>query len=138
MITNIIITKTVLAMYHNILLAVDLSEYSEDVARKAWELATHFDAKLYMIYVKPTNSNEQQTNALLKTLADNHFIQEEHLFIASGNITTAIMEKQQALNIDAIVLGSRSIHDKSASEKGNAYDIIKSAPCDVVVVRYQD
>ena len=48
------------------------------------------------------------------------------------------MEKQQALNIDAIVLGSRSIHDKSASGKGNAYDIIKSAPCDVVVVRYQE
>lgn len=125
-------------MYQRILLAVDLSEYSEEVARKAWELANHFDAKLYMIYVKPASCNDEQVNALLKPLADSHFIQENCLFVASGEITAAIMEKQQALNADAIVLGSRSIHDKSTSSKGNAYDIIKSATCDVVVVRYPE
>lgn len=125
-------------MYQRILLAVDLTEYSDVVARKAWELASHFDATLYLLNVRSSEQGlvKEQARTLLQQLADTYFIVDEHLFLAEGPVADTIVTKARELNADAIVLGSRSLKSIGEHKKANAHEIIQKAEWDVVVVHY--
>lgn len=125
-------------MYQRILLAVDLTEYSDVVARKAWELASQFDATLYLLNVLQTEGLAKDRAAnLLQELADTYFIADEHQFLEEGLVADTIVAKAHELNVDAIVLGSRSLKSTGEHKKANAHDIIQKAEWDVVVVHYE-
>jgi len=123
-------------MYQRILLAVDLTEYSDVVARKAWELASQFDATLYLLNVLQEGLAKEKATELLQGLADTYFIPDEHQFLKEGPVADTIVSLAHELNVDAIVLGSRSLKSVGEHKKANAHEIIQKAEWDVVVVHY--
>lgn len=136
-------------MYKRILLGADLTAHCEGAMRKAWELANQFDGRLYIVHVvtplvcyqegslvEKNNPNINEAKKALYTLGDSHFVPHENIFVLEGRPTEVLLEKAKELKIDAIVVGSCSLHCRKGKSGSTATAILHAAECDVVVVRF--
>lgn len=136
-------------MYKRVLFGADLTAHCESAMRKAWELANQFDGRLYIVHVvapllcyqagslvEKDNPDINQAKKALYALADNHFIPHDNIFVLEGRPTAILLEKANELDIDAIVVGSCSLHCRKGESGSTATAILHGAPCDVVVVRF--
>lgn len=139
--------------YKHILIATDLSEFSQQAAIRAVKLAKDANAKLSMVHVMehspvafggefsiPIDPNIEQTleaaaRNLMSQLGKKLHIPEEHQYLEKGVVKTAVLELAKKLHVDLIVVGTHNHHgfDKLLGSRANA--ILHHATCDVLAVR---
>lgn len=142
--------------YRHILIAVDLSDYSEKVARRACKLAELAGARLSLLHVVeyipvdpageallPTPVNLEQelidsARQRLDALAAKLEIPQCQRYVEIGNIKTEILRVATEQEVDLIVLGSRERHGLAVLLGSTEKSVLTSAPCDVLAVRLHD
>lgn len=135
-------------MYQRILLATDLSEGCKSIAKKASELANHFDAKLYLVHViepipaygypgvtEIKSPYIDEAKKSLGQLGSDLLVPEENQIILVGPTKKEILKKAKELEIDLIVVGSHGRHGLAHLLGSTANAILHGAECDVVTVR---
>lgn len=139
--------------YRRILLALDLREQSELVARRAAELARATGATLTLLHVvefipvdpageallpPPVNLEEElvaSARQRLETLAGDTGITDAARRIEIGTIKHEILRVAQELDADLIMLGSYERHGLALLLGTTEKSVLNSAPCDVLAVR---
>ncbi len=137
-------------MYHRIVYAADLSKEGELAARKAWELANQFDARLFLVHViecvvtytddgavKIDNPDKDKAKLALERMGAEYGVAAADQILIVGDKKTEILQKAEELEADLIVFGSHSLHDKQAFSSSMANAILLGAKCDAVVVRFE-
>lgn len=139
--------------YRQILLALDLREQSENVGRRACDLARATGAKLTLMHVvefipvdpageallpPPVNLEEElvaSAEQRLETLASHLGITEAERRIAIGTIKSEICRVATEIGADLIVLGGYERHGLALLLGSTESSILNAAPCDVLAVR---
>ncbi|MGI9317983.1 MAG: universal stress protein [bacterium] len=150
--------------YKTIIVAIDNDETSEDVCRRAVDLATTCAAQLHLIHIveplppiaapgviggapfppTPTDEEHQQSiedanQQLSKLATELGEIVTGCEVIESANTRNAIHEAGEAINAELIIAGSHGRHGLSLFFSGStANELLKDAPCDVLAVRISD
>jgi len=139
-----------MAGYSNILLAVDLSDDSEEVARKAAAISS--GASLHVIHViEPLSfayggdipmdfsgiqdEIHQQATQQLKGFGDKHGIAAESQHIVLGRPEVEIHALADELGADLIVVGSHGRYGLALLMGSTANGVLHGATCDVLAVR---
>lgn len=138
-------------MFQRLLFATDLLEGSHKVSLEAKHIAEKFEAELYIMHVVESPLSAQYAQALgfaelvnppldnaqmvLSTLADELDIPQSHQIICQGRAGHQIIEKAKALSIDAIIIGSHSVHALPQFLGSTANTIVHKAHCDVITLR---
>jgi universal stress protein A len=143
-----------MSIYQHILLAVDLSPTSWEIALKARELARNNQAKLSLVYVldlppavdigyESTLACDDQLNDILTRnaeldLADfiKHLKLDLHQsWLLQGDSVEEIVEIAKANQVDLIVMGSHGKHGLALWFGGStANSMLHHARCDVLTV----
>ncbi|MGB9430035.1 MAG: universal stress protein [Gammaproteobacteria bacterium] len=139
--------------YQHILIAVDLSQDSETVARRGQELAGRYNAKLSFLHVVEFIPVDPAGEALLPPPLDmeGELVQGAHQRLDSlcaklglqkatrrvevGNIKAEILRVTAEEHADLLVLGSRGRHGLALLLGSTEKSILHKAPCDVLAVR---
>src|SRR5210317_2198820 len=138
--------------YSKILVAVDLSEDSAMVAKRAHSVAAGINAQLHVIHViEPLSfayggdipmdfsgiQDEiyQQANQQLQRFAESSGIDENHRHIVMGRPEVEIHAKAEEVNADLIVVGSHGRHGLALLMGSTANGVLHGAKCDVLAVR---
>lgn len=139
--------------YRRILLALDLREQSETVARRACALATATGAELTLLHVvefipvdpageallpPPVNLEEElvaSATQRLETLANKLGVPAAPRRIEIGTIKSEIVRVANDIGADLIVLGGYERHGLALLLGSTERSILNSAPCDVLAVR---
>lgn len=144
--------------YRQILAAVDFSEVSRDVARRAHELASHYRARLGFIhvieYVPPLNITGEPMiepqwlidDAVLKERAERTLgdllrelgFAEVERSVRIGVPRLEILRAIDEQAVDLLVVGSRGRHGLKRLLGSTAHALLSLAPCDVLAVRAPD
>ena len=141
-----------MANYNNILIAVDLSEDSTLVAKRAQAVAAGSDAKLHLIHViEPLSfayggdipmdfsgiqdEIHQQAAAQLKRFGEAEGIAEDKQYIVLGRPEVEIHSKAEELGADLIVVGSHGRYGLALLMGSTANGVLHGATCDVLAVR---
>ncbi|MCG8433755.1 MAG: universal stress protein [Gammaproteobacteria bacterium] len=142
-----------MAIYTHILIAVDLTEDSETVGRKAQELAESCGARLSLMHVveyipvdpageamlpPPVNMESdllESARKRLDSLADKLQLSQCDRFVELGNIKTEITRIAGEQDVDLIVLGSRERHGLALLLGSTEKSVLQAAPCDVLAIR---
>lgn len=139
--------------YRKILIAVDLSEYSEQIARRALLLAESTHATVHLMHVveylpidpageammatpmamgdELAAAAQQRLNALARKLDLPDCVQH----VAIGNIKTEIIRIATEIEADLIVLGNLEKHGLAILFGSSSKAVLSAAPCDVLAVR---
>ena len=140
--------------YRKILLCLDLTDDSEQIAERARTLATAFAAELTLLHVVEYVPVEPMGEALLPAVQiEGELVERARVRIAelaarlgldhcerlvnTGNIKTEVVRIAQTRAIDLIVIGSRERHGVSILFNFTEYTVLHAAPCDVLAVRLQ-
>ena len=139
--------------YRHILLALDLREQSENVGRKACELARATGASLTLLHVvefipvdpageallpPPVNLEEElvaSAEQRLETLASHLGIPDASRRIEIGTIKSEICRVANEIGADLIVLGGYERHGLALLLGSTEQSVLNAAPCDVLAVR---
>lgn len=138
--------------YKKILVAVDLSEDSNQIAQRAQAIAASTDAELHLIHViEPLSfayggdipmdfsgiQDEiyQQASQQLERFAQSNNIDSEHRHIVLGRSEVEIHTKAEELDADLIVVGSHGRHGLALLLGSTANGVLHGASCDVLAVR---
>ena len=141
--------------YRRILLAIDLSEDSHEIGRRAKELAETFGAELEILHVvEPlplmvADAPEVMAPAVLQTqdeivrsarervreLARELGVPNDRATVELGNTQAEIVRWARDRSADLIVLGSRERHGLSLLVDFTEDSVLHKAPCDVLAVR---
>lgn len=143
--------------YRHILLAIDFSEYDEQIAAKASRLAKKYQAKLSIVHVldnipmPDTNYgtaiplNEATGYDLLEKektdfirFADSWHIDQDNRWLVWGIPKNEIVDMASRLHVDLIVLGSHGRYGIRLLFGSTANSVIHHARCDVLAVRLRD
>jgi universal stress protein A len=144
-----------MAVYQRILLAVDLTQHSLYIGKKARELAAALDAHLELLHVvepvplvvpvppEPVVPVVVQTQAELidiargsiQKLARELGIPEDRWTIEVGDTRTEIVRVARDAKMDLIVVGARERHALAFLIKPTEDTVLRRAPCDVLAVR---
>lgn len=144
-----------MAMYQNILCAVDFSSHSEAACARAIELARHFGAHLTLLYVveyfPEDRSNEQiapeyedpatyrdsEARKGLVGLAKRLQIEAagHEVLFSPHSAWHEIVRFAGEQKMDLVVLGSYGHHGTAALLGSTANGVVNRAPCDVLAVR---
>ena len=141
-----------MSVYSKILLVVDLTEDSGQIAERARNLAAACDAELSLLHVVEYVPVEPMGETLLPAvqieeelvarardrlagLAERLGLGAAPRYVASGNIKAEIVRIAQEQGIDLIVLGSRERHGLSIMVNFTEDTVLHAAPCDVLAVR---
>lgn len=141
-----------MAGYSKILLAVDLSDDSEEVARKAAAISSDSGASLHVIHViEPLSfayggdipmdfsgiqdEIHQQASQQLKSFGDKHGISAESQHIVLGRPEVEIHALADELGADLIVVGSHGRYGLALLMGSTANGVLHGATCDVLAVR---
>ncbi len=141
-----------MAEYNHILIAIDLTEESREVAAQASALARAFAATLSCVHViEPlsfayggdvpmdlsTIQEQIQSTARshLAEFARSQDISEEHQHLIFGRPETEIDAVAQQIGADLIVVGSHGRHGIALILGSTANGVLHGAPCDVLAVR---
>jgi len=141
-----------MSQYTKILVAVDLSEDSAQVAKRGHAIANNNSAELHLIHViEPLSfayggdipmdfsgiqdEIHQQATQQLKRFAEANGIDEEHQHIILGRPEVEIHATAQELGADLIVVGSHGRHGLALLLGSTANGVLHGANCDVLAVR---
>jgi universal stress protein A len=145
-----------MGIYRHILLAVDLTPDSLQIAQRAKAVAQTHGAELDVLHVveplplvAPLDTPEILTPTILQTqdeiaagarqrlqkLAADVGLPEGRTRVIAGNTQVEILRAARALGADLIVLGSRERHGLSLLVDFTEDAVLHKAPCDVLAVR---
>ncbi len=139
-------------VYPRILLAVDLSDESDQLITKACNIASNNNAELSVIHViEPlsfayggdvpmdlSTTQDQLSEHATKNLAQfcekiDHPVSEQ--LVITGHTESEIHRIAQEKEIDLIVVGSHGRHGLALLLGSTANGVLHGAPCDVLAVR---
>lgn len=136
--------------YNHILIATDLLEGSEKIAKRAVEMAQEFAAKLSIIHVveplpgygyafiAPAEIESQlidEAKKQLIELAKKYTISEENVHVVLGPTKVEILEVAEKTGVDLIVVGTHTRHGLGHLLGSTANAVIHGSKCDVLTVR---
>ena len=138
--------------YRQLLVAIDLSDQSRDIAAKSVELARQWQAQLRLLHVIEYVPVEPMSDALvpvvqideavvarsrkqIRALATALGIDPECCLVASGNVKGEILRQARETGADLIVLGCRERHGLSILVNLTEDTVLHGAPCDVLAMR---
>lgn len=138
--------------YKKILVAVDLSDESDQVAKRARALADGAKSELHLIHViEPLSfaygvdipmdfsglQDEIQTQATqqLDRFAEQHAIAPDHKHIVLGRPEVEIHATAEEIGADLIVVGSHGRYGLALLMGSTANGVLHGATCDVLAVR---
>lgn len=138
--------------YQHILVAVDLTEESHHVARRACKLRTINNAQISCLHVieplslayggdipMDLSTIQEQIQETAKThlaeFAKTLAIPEENQHLIFGRPETEIHAMANQINADLIVVGSHGRHGLALLLGSTANGVLHGAPCDVLAVR---
>lgn len=141
-----------MATYDHILLCIDLSDESDQVAARAAALRNSSSAKLSAIHIiEPLSfayggdipmdfSNVQaeihkQASKQLAAFADKYSIAQADQHIVVGRAETEIHRFAKDQQIDLVVVGSHGRHGLALLLGSTANGVLHGAACDVLAVR---
>jgi len=140
--------------YKKILLAVDITEGSEQIAERARDIAAHYGAEIILLHVVEYVPVEPMGEALLPAvqiegelveratrriaeLAARTGLEKAERIVHAGNIKADLVRIAQERGVDLIVLGSRERHGLSIMFNQTEDTVLHAAPCDVLAVRWK-
>jgi universal stress protein A len=138
--------------YTHLLLAIDLSEHSDQVATKARRIADACDAKLSVIHViEPISFSyggdipldftsiqediQTQAKTQLAKLGIEYGIGETDQYIMLGRPENEIHNLAEEINANLVVVGSHGRHGLALIFGSTANGVLHGAGCDVLAVR---
>lgn len=140
-------------LYKHILLATDLSEHSNFVAKRAAQLAAGSGAKISVVHVLghtpmayagefsipidvqfELELKKQAENQLAK-LSKKHGILPKSQYVVLGSVKLAVSDLAKKIKADLIVVGTHSHQGFDILLGSQANSILHAAPCDTLVVR---
>ncbi|RDE24318.1 universal stress protein [Motiliproteus coralliicola] len=141
--------------YQHILLAIDLTEESGQVADKAVAMAQQGETQLSMIHViEPLSfayggdvpmdlstiqeQLDEHAQQRLETFADNLGVPVAQLHVVSGHTESEIHRVAKEIGADLIIVGSHGRHGLSLLLGSTANGVLHGAKCDVLAVRVQE
>ncbi|MGB7906367.1 MAG: universal stress protein [Steroidobacteraceae bacterium] len=140
--------------YKKILLAVDVTEGSEQIAERARDVAERCGADVILLHVVEYVPVEPMGEALLPAvqiegelieratrrmaeLAQKTGLEKAERIVQAGNIKAELVRIATDRGVDLIVLGSRERHGLSIMFNQTEDTILHAAPCDVLAVRWK-
>jgi universal stress protein A len=140
--------------YKKILLAVDVTEGSEQIAARARDVAERYGAEVILLHVVEYVPVEPMGEALLPAvqiegelieratrriaeLAQKTGLEQAERIVQAGNIKAELVRIATDRGVDLIVLGSRERHGLSIMFNQTEDTILHAAPCDVLAVRWK-
>jgi universal stress protein A len=141
--------------YNIMLMAVDLSDESAQVAAKAKSLADHYGATLHIIHViEPLSfayggdipmdfsgiqeEIHQQAKTQLTLFGEESKVSEDRQHIIMGRPEVEIHAMAEEINADLIVVGSHGRYGLALLMGSTANGVLHGASCDVLAVRVGD
>ncbi len=141
-----------MADYNRILVAVDLSDHSDSVVRRAVEIANAFGAEISLLHVVEYVPVEPMGEALLpavdieeelvqgarrrlEDLARRTGQESVDRTVETGTIKAEVVRVASEWQADLVVLGSRERHGVAVMLNLTEDTILHAAPCDVLAVR---
>jgi len=141
-----------MAVYHRILLVVDLNEYSGAIGRRAHAISASLGAEVELLHVVEFVPVEPMGETLmpavqieeelleragdrLKALAAELGLAGALCHVEAGNVKSEIVRIARERHADLIVLGSRERHGLSILVNLTEDTVLHAAPCDVLAVR---
>jgi universal stress protein A len=138
--------------YQKVLVVLDLSADSEQVAAAGRDMAAHSQAQIILLHVvefvpveplgetlMPTVQIEEElvkrSNAKLQDLARRLDIGAATLLVKAGNIKAEILAVAKDFAVDLIVVGSRERHGLAILVNFTEDTVLHAAHCDVLAVR---
>ncbi len=138
--------------YRRIMLALDLTQESNQVAQRALSLAKQFDAELHIVHViEPlslayggdipmdlSSVQEQiheQAKSHLAEFANRLGIPEDRQYLIFGRPESEIHRVAESTEADVIVVGSHGRHGLALLLGSTANGVLHGAKCDVLAVR---
>ncbi|NCF19072.1 MAG: universal stress protein [Haliea sp.] len=138
--------------YTKVLVAIDLSEDSSQVAGRARAIAGNNSAELHLIHViEPLSfayggdipmdfsgiqdEIHQQATQQLQRFAEANNIDEQHQHIVLGRPEVEIHATAEELGADLIVVGSHGRYGLALLMGSTANGVLHGASCDVLAVR---
>lgn len=141
-----------MSQYKKILVAIDLSEDSAQVAERGHAIARNNDARLHLIHViEPLSfayggdipmdfsgiqdEIHQQATQQLQRFSESNGIDEQHQHIVLGRPEVEIHAAAEELGADLIVVGSHGRYGLALLMGSTANGVLHGASCDVLAVR---
>ncbi|MEH6582874.1 MAG: universal stress protein [Halioglobus sp.] len=141
-----------MSRYNKILVAVDLSEDSAQVAERAAALSSSSEADLHVIHViEPLSfayggdipmdfsgiqdEIQQQASQQLQRFGGAHDIAESKQYIVLGRPEVEIHAKADEIEADLIVVGSHGRHGLALLMGSTSNAVLHGATCDILAVR---
>ena len=138
--------------YQKVLVVLDLSADSEQVAAAGRDMAAHAQAQIVLLHVvefipvepmgeslMPTVQIEEElikrSNAKLQDLATRLGLGAATLMVKAGNIKAEILSVAKDFAADLIVVGSRERHGIAILVNFTEDTVLHAAHCDVLAVR---
>jgi len=138
--------------YQKVLVVLDLSTDSEQVAVAGRDMAAHAQAQIVLLHVvefipvepmgeslMPTVQIEEElikrSNAKLQDLATRLGLGAATLLVKAGNIKAEILSVARDFAADLIVVGSRERHGIAILVNFTEDTVLHAAHCDVLAVR---
>lgn len=140
--------------YKQILVALDLTEESDQIVNRAVKVARHNHAELSLIHVVEIVSFayggdipmdltsiqeqiDQHARKRMKETAAKLDYPVKEIHISTGNIESEIHEMANSINADLIVIGSHGRHGLALLLGSTANGVLHGAKCDILAVRLQ-
>lgn len=135
-------------MYQNLLIAIDLTEQSKFVLKRACQLARKLSANIHVIYVEPgvaghsleeielgleevhehtRQVRKQQLAKLCKGLSPAPL----NLILSQGDISSRIVQYQQAIDADLVIMGE---HHSFWHLQHTDRQVLKRLQCDLLTM----
>jgi len=145
-----------MAMYKNILVAVDLHpEHDDKTTQHAMEVAKLCDARVFIVHAfeeihtyGATQGYEiimgveesliEEAKKLLSALSEKYNIPAQQQIFAKGSPKMVILEQAKKQQIDLIVVGSHTPHGLNMLLGTTVDGVTHHAPCDVLAVRVDE
>jgi universal stress protein A len=138
--------------YKNILVAVDLTEQSDQVVGRALAVANACDARINLLHVVEYVPVEPMGEALLPAidieeeliegatrrlseLVEKFGIPTVERRVENGNTKVEVVRVANEIEADLVILGSRERHGLAVMLNLAEDTILHAAPCDVLAVR---
>ena len=141
-----------MSQYKKVLVAIDLSDESNQVAQRAQGIADNGDCELHIIHViEPLSfaygvdipmdfsglqdEIQNQATEQLKRFSEQNSIDHDHQHIVLGRPEVEIHAMAEEIGADLIVVGSHGRYGLALLMGSTANGVLHGASCDVLAVR---
>lgn len=141
------------SLYKNILVALDLTEHSNFVLKRAAQIAERSKSKISVVYVhshmlipyagefsmpidmESENAIHRQAEKRLAQLGKKYKINAKAQYLLEGSVKTEVTNLAKKIHADLIVVGTHGHTGIEALLGSEANAILHAAKCDVWVIR---